>query len=166
MIFAAGSQLSQMMLLAGMILLVWVLVRRNLKMRKANRKVSKDLNNLDRESKVSGAPLADTPTEVLRWQASMFDLQRELKGELDTKIVVVQSLLRQADQKLAQLQAAGVQLGQASSGSLPLEIGQATQVSQLSSEGFSASEIAEKMSLPVAEVELSLSTNPAATPSG
>ena len=33
----------------------------------------------------------------------MFDLQRELKAELDTRIAIVQSLVRHADQRIEQL---------------------------------------------------------------
>jgi hypothetical protein len=38
-------------------------------------------------------PLRDAPAEIARWQVEMHDLARDLKGELDTKIAILQRLV-------------------------------------------------------------------------
>ncbi len=43
--------------------------------------------------------------ETQRWQVAMFDLQRELKAELDTRISIVQALIRQLDERIETLAA-------------------------------------------------------------
>ena len=40
----------------------------------------------------SGVTSVGAPTDVLKWQVEMYDLARQLKAELDTKIVAVQKL--------------------------------------------------------------------------
>lgn len=98
-----------MMLLAGIILMGWVLIRRQIKARyrqnaqsRHDHDFAKSLAKVDTPRAI---PLASAPPETQRWQAEMLDLQRELKAELDMKIVVVQSLIRQADEKITQLSA-------------------------------------------------------------
>ena len=100
---------SQMMMLAGLVLLGWVLIRHQVRSRKrrhtqdmSDRELRRQLSKADQSN---GMPLATAPPETQRWQVEMFDLQRELKAELDTKIVVVQSLIRQADERIAALRA-------------------------------------------------------------
>jgi hypothetical protein len=104
-----GDQQSQLMLLAGIILMGWILIRRQIKARyrqnaqsRNDREFAKSLAKADSPRAI---PLVTAPPDTQRWQAEMLDLQRELKAELDTKIVVVQSLIRQADEKIAQLSA-------------------------------------------------------------
>lgn len=104
-----ASQQSQMMLLAGIVLMGWILIRRQIKAR--YRQLGQDRNSrefanqLSRSDTSPGVPLAAAPPETQRWHAEMLALQRELKAELDMKIAVVQSLLRQADEKIDQLAA-------------------------------------------------------------
>lgn len=95
------------MLLGGFVLLGWVLMRRNLRARRRGRRDAAEWQEQERQATARGAaavPLGDAPVEVLRWQAAMFDLQRELKAELETKISVVQALIRLADQRIATLE--------------------------------------------------------------
>ncbi len=102
---------SQMMLLAGMLLLGWMLARRQLRSRgKAitQHQTDRELRRQRAEAdQPRGVPLAAAPPEVQRWQVEMFELQRDLKAELDMKIVVVQSLIRQADERIATLRRHG-----------------------------------------------------------
>ncbi len=98
---------SQMMLVAGMILMGWVLARRHIRSRKRIYLQDRDNDALQRRERQvdrpRGVPLGSAPPETQRWHAELLDLQRELKAELDTKIVVVQSLIRQCDERLARL---------------------------------------------------------------
>jgi hypothetical protein len=103
---SSGELRSQMMLVAGVGILIWVLLRRSHRARMRRVVQERELAEQQRQlgaRRDSGAPLADAPAEVLRWQAAMFDLQRDLKAELETKISVLQSLVRIADNRIATL---------------------------------------------------------------
>jgi len=98
---------SQMMLLAGIVMFGWILARRQIRSRRrshsqhvSDKQLQKQLATTDRPT---GVPLSSAPIETQRWQVEMLELQRELKAELDMKIVVVQSLIRQADERIARL---------------------------------------------------------------
>ncbi len=98
---------SQWMMMAGLVILGWSLTRQYLKGRRRRLEQDvqqvRDMRQLPERAPVSGLPLATAPRETQRWQVEMLDLQRELKAELDTKIAVVQTLLRQADERIALL---------------------------------------------------------------
>ena len=106
-LFLADFDQAQMMMLAGFVMLGWILARRTIKRRKTlfreNRQAQHATKRLQ-STKEHAVPLSDAPVEAQRWQVAMFDLQRELTAELDTRIAVVQTLLRQADQRIHQLQ--------------------------------------------------------------
>ena len=106
-LFLADFDRAQLMMLAGFVMLGWILARRTIKRRKRlfqeNRQADRSMKQLQ-STKQHAVPLSDAPVEAQRWQVAMFDLQRELKAELDTRIAVVQTLVRQADQRIDQLQ--------------------------------------------------------------
>ncbi len=157
MLFLAAIAKSQLLLLAGFIMLCWVLARRQVAMRKrvnrdarvANRELSKIRNH-----KETAVPLCDAPPETQRWQAALFDLQRELKADLDTRIAIVQSLVRQADQRIARLEA----LERSWNVRSQITGGKHELVAGLIREGHTASEIATRTGLPVGDIELTIST--------
>lgn len=97
---------SHLMLLAGISLAAWFLIRLQIRRRRSSGDTRRQLTNLRDEPQSRGMPLADAPPALLRWQAEMFDMQRELTAELDTKAAVVASLLRQAEDALARLETA------------------------------------------------------------
>ena len=97
---------AQLLMVAGFVMLGWVLARRQLKMRKRVNGDAKAANKAIRsirEHREPAVPLCDAPPETQRWQIAIFDLQRELKAELDTRIAVVQALTRQLDERIARL---------------------------------------------------------------
>lgn len=98
---------SQLTLLAGILLLGWLLMRRQIRSRSKLRAMEREDQAVLRQQalrdKPGAVPLQDAPPETQRWLVEMHDLQRELKAELDTKIVVVQTLLRQADERITTL---------------------------------------------------------------
>jgi hypothetical protein len=97
---------AQLLMVAGFVMLGWVLARRQLKLRKRAggdaRAANKAIRAI-REHREPAVPLCDAPPETQRWQIAIFELQRELKAELDTRIAVVQSLTRQLDERIARL---------------------------------------------------------------
>jgi hypothetical protein len=97
---------AQLLMVAGFVMLGWVLARRQLKMRKragGDARAAKKAIRAIREHREPAVPLCDAPPETQRWQIAIFELQRELKAELDTRIAVVQSLTRQLDERIARL---------------------------------------------------------------
>lgn len=98
-------QAAQFLMVGGFVMLAWVLARRKIRAGKKVHRETKRANHeikLMREHKEPSIPLSGAPPETQRWQAAMFDLQRELKAELDTRIIVVQTLLNQVDEKIDQ----------------------------------------------------------------
>lgn len=148
-----------MMMLCGIALLIWVMFRRNIRSKRQSRQA--DIQWKAERTKMasrasSGAPLADAPVDVARWQAGMFDLQRDLKAELDTKIAIVQSLVRLADQRIQTLQ----QLATPASN---IDLKSRTEkISELANIGKTPSEIATMVGMSIGDVEFLLSV---ATPS-
>jgi hypothetical protein len=103
----APIQQAQLLLVAGFVMLGWVLARRQIKSRRQlnqNARVANKAVKAIRDYKEPAVPLAGAPVETQRWQAAMFDLQRELKADLDTRIVIVQTLLQQVDQRIDRLE--------------------------------------------------------------
>jgi hypothetical protein len=141
---------SQMMLLTGIALLIWVMFRRNIRAKRIQHQQNAEVRTQKKKwaaRESSGAPLADAPVDVARWQSGMFDLQRELRAELDSKIAVVQSLVRMADARIETLK-------QLSSERLETTLPQrAARVEQLTREGRTASEIAAAMGISVGDAE-------------
>src|SRR6056297_2514443 len=102
-----SNQTPQLMMLTGIVLLGWTFVRRQMKAKKKSRQDDREYRQAVKQmgkQTTSSLPLADAPVETQRWQVAMFDLQRELKAELETKICVVQSLLQQVDQRIERLE--------------------------------------------------------------
>ena len=159
MMLADGSFFSQMMLLAGMIMLAWILIRRNLKMRQRSRVTDREVRQMQRKAvePPRGAPLADAPPDVLKWQSAMFELQRDLKAELDTKILVVETLLRQADQTIDSLERVTGSEAQKANKTQAQTPDTAGTIRNLAAAGYTASEISDHVKLPLGEVELQLS---------
>ncbi|GAA4464678.1 hypothetical protein [Novipirellula rosea] len=163
-IILAQMQQAQLLMLAGFVMLGWVLARRQIALRKRvtqdSRAANRELKSIQKR-KDPVAPLSDAPVETQRWQVAMFDLQRELTAELDTRIAVVQTLLRQVDERIETLATAE----SAASGSSTDAAAATRSVSQLriaalSHSGLTAQEISEKLEMPVGDVELMLGASP------
>ncbi len=158
-LFSNPIQKAQLFLVAGFIMLGWVLARRQLKLRKRvnlDAKVAHHELEKLRHRKEPSLPLSDAPPETQRWQGAMFDLQRELKAELDTRIVIVQTLMRQLDQRMEVL-ASMQPMGTGSPTDLVQNADPSQRIAMLSSLGHSANEIASQTGIPIGEIELTLS---------
>ncbi|MEQ8791848.1 MAG: hypothetical protein RIC55_36665 [Pirellulaceae bacterium] len=105
------------MMLAGVALLVWVLLRRVYRKRggspKSRLPVQSQASKAWRSRKSATAshyhaqqPLMDAPPEILKWQVEMNETARDLKAELDTKIRIVQTLVGMAREESQRLEAA------------------------------------------------------------
>lgn len=146
-------QAAQFLMVGGLVMLAWVLARRKIR---AGKKVHQETKRANREIKLMqehkepSIPLAGAPPETQRWQAAMFDLQRELKAELDTRIIVVQTLLNQVDEKIKHLNTlqAGLDPAQATDHSMK------SKIQDLLQRGLNAREISLKVGIPLDDVEL------------
>jgi hypothetical protein len=103
-----GDRTSQLMLLAGIALLTVLLLRRSFR-HYAARRPSRGSSLTDVRAEPQPGPVrrgaAPTPAEVSQWQVEMHELARELKGELDTKMRLLQLLIDQARCEAQRLQA-------------------------------------------------------------
>lgn len=159
----ADTQRAQLLAVAGFVMLGWVLARRQIRLKKRlfveSRSANKELEKI-RTRKDPVLPLSDAPAETQKWQVALFDLQRELKAELDTRIVIVQTLVRQADakiQRLTELQNEAVQTSTAAPPSTPLDERRG-EVETLVVKGHTAAEIAAATEMPIGDVELMIAT--------
>lgn len=91
-------------MLAGFVLLGWVLARTTIRRRRrihAAERENREMESRLQNERQTAAPLSDAPPETQRWQVAMFELQRELKGELDSRIAVVQGLTHRLEERIA-----------------------------------------------------------------
>lgn len=97
---------AQLLMVAGFVMLGWVLARRQIRVRRRAHHQDRAANQAIlklRDHREPLLPLGGAPVETQRWHVAMFDLQRDLKGELDTRIAIVQTLIRQVDERIEQL---------------------------------------------------------------
>ena len=161
---AAFIDKPQLWMLAGFLMLGWVLARRTIFRRKQLVKETREAKAAMKKLLVKNepaVPLCDAPVETQRWQIAMFDLQRELKADLDTRIAVVQSLVKIADQRIAELSrleaSAGISSGPPAVTPGQLDAARRQHITALSQSGYTAAEIAQKIGVAVGDVELTLS---------
>ncbi len=99
------------MLVAGIGILCWVMMRTRMLRQRSSRPavITRDLkhnSNARREyDRFSGTQSLGAPKEVLQWQVELYELGRQIQAELESKMVAVQSLVRQQEQAAARLTA-------------------------------------------------------------
>lgn len=89
--------LQPLTLVAGMALLTWVMMRRRFKRKHVELPVRVPSSNANTPGELAGfqgTGSLGAPPEVLRWQVELHDMARELKAELDSKMLAVTSLSR------------------------------------------------------------------------
>lgn len=148
-------QAAQFLMVGGFVMLAWVLARRKIRAGKRvnadTRRANKVIQSM-REHKEPSIPLSGAPIETQRWQAAMFDLQRELKAELDTRIIIVQTLLKQVDEKIDTLN----NLQADPNTALPPDSSIRAKMQELMQRGLNAREIAMKTGMSLNDVELAI----------
>ena len=148
------------MMMAGVGLMCWLLLRSRIQRRRtAVLPVMTELRHNANVRQASGAPhrgaqfqgtqSLGAPAEVLRWQVELHDLGRELKAELDSKLVAVRTMTTaydQATRRLAEMirLAEQVQLSPSS----PL-----AEARRLSNLGWDTARIAGALEMGAADVE-------------
>ncbi len=90
----------------GVLLLISILFRRAARYyRKVPRSYTSSRHTVATTRTSAAQPLVDAPPELLRWQVEMHETARDLKGELDSKMVALQELIRQAELQAERLRA-------------------------------------------------------------
>ena len=159
----AEMERAQLMMVGGFIMLGWVLARRQLAMRKRVNRDTRQANRAlraMREDTQPAVPLSDAPAEAQRWSVAMYDLQRELKAELDTRIAIVQSLVRHADQRIEQLhrlETGNVSPPHNRHAASPLTTKQMSHLADLLGAGHTSAEIADELGVAIGDVEMAMS---------
>jgi hypothetical protein len=104
------SHLSEYMPIAlfllGLILLISILLRRYYRYFGKCKTDDRPVVRTTRREADPQQPLMDAPPNVLRWQVEMHETARDLKGELDTKMVALQQLISMAEAEALRLEAA------------------------------------------------------------
>lgn len=104
-----SNNLQALMMIAGIGLMCWMMLRRRLQVRHDKMlaqipAMKHNGNALSSAKSFSGAASVGAPAEALRWQVELFELARQLKAELDSKIVAVRKITGDYDQAARRLE--------------------------------------------------------------
>jgi len=160
------------MFLAGVALLVVILLRRWNRYYGRRRRGKKDVSGLVTIPRPSDRPqrsLSTAPAEFLQWQVELHDTARDLKAELDSKMIALQILIQSASQEAARLEQllASYPFNMASRDESPLAEHESPILSnrqlrettyKLADAGKTAAEIAQTTGTPLSDVELLLNS--------
>ncbi len=94
------------MFLLGMVMLITILLRRYYRHFGKRRQDDRPLVNTARCKPDRQQPLIDAPPNILRWQVEMHETARDLKAELDTKMLALQQLIAIAQDQAGRLEEA------------------------------------------------------------
>jgi hypothetical protein len=97
------QHLPQLGFAAGLALACWLLMRRIGRQSRENS--DRQVGELSPD-KSRGRALLDAPPEVARWQVELHETARELKAEIDSKLLALQALVNVAREERERLEAA------------------------------------------------------------
>ncbi len=153
----------------GVLLIVGVVLRNSRRRRKSTAPLP--ISRWGQQGPPAATAPRDASVQMAHWEVGMHDLARELSGQLNTKIAIVERLVRDANQAAERLEAlierasltdlnrnattvASVRTQtKASAGPHDRQ----SRICQLARRGYSSVHIAEEIGAPVGEVELVLS---------
>ena len=101
--------MQSLMMISGLGILCWLFIRSRSKGRRksAPAVITKHLKHNSNAScqpeQFSGTQSLGAPNEVLKWQVELHDLGRDIKAELDSKILAVRSVTQQYDEAASRL---------------------------------------------------------------
>lgn len=145
-------------MLSGIGLICWLLIRGRMQRRNSNplpviMNLGHNANARARSAPFSGTQSLGAPSEVLKWQVELHDLGRELKAELDSKLVAVRTMTTAYDQAARRL-AEMIRLAEQVQMSHPNPLSEARRLDSL---GWERPKIAAVLSLSESEVDQLLS---------
>lgn len=144
----------QLLLLAGIGLMCWLMLRGRMRRRQSvlmpvMTELGHNSNSQTRRQQFTGTQSLGAPTEVLKWQVELHDLGRELKAELDSKLVAVRSMSMAYDQAAKRL-AEMIRLAEQVQLSPTSPLAEARRLAGL---GWHKAQIASVLSLSESEIE-------------
>lgn len=101
--------MQSLMMISGLGILCWIFIRSRSKGRRksAPAVITKHLKHNSNAScqpeQFSGTQSLGAPNDVLKWQVELHDLGRDIKAELDAKILAVRSVTKQYDEAATRL---------------------------------------------------------------
>ena len=147
--------LQPLMMLSGIGILCWLMLRGRMKGRRKThgtineKTLQHNANRSEVPNQFTGTASAGAPGEVLRWQVELHDLARELKAELDSKLIAVRTVTRSYDNaksQLSELLRTANALGTAPDSPF-------ARVQALTESGWTSEKIAHVLGMSVADVQ-------------
>ena len=151
-----------LMAVAGLAIMCWVVMRGRARGARHNfsnpgsQQGKTSPQAASRHESFSGTSSLGAPSEVLKWQVELYDLGRELKAELDAKLIAVRAMTQAYDEAAARLRGAIDAAGRASGA----ESGHLRQAQRLFTAGWSQEKIAAALGLSSADVATLLQLQP------
>mgnify|MGYP003678306497 CR=1 FL=1 len=153
------DHLQQLMMLAGLGLICWLMLRGKMRRRRGQTSPTFSLghnsNAKTTAASFSGTKSLGAPAEVLQWQVELHDLARELKGELDSKLVAVGAMTKSYDQAARRL-AEMIRLAEQVQLTATSPLSESRRLAEL---GWEPARIASVLSLSESDVEQLLSVS-------
>jgi hypothetical protein len=108
MLLLAQIEFTTLLFLAGLVLVCGVLLFRTHRQLSGRPRTALPSPATFSQSRPRPAPAhdLDAPRNVRKWEVEMHDFARELQGQLDSKIVIFEQILRDAKQQADRLEAA------------------------------------------------------------
>lgn len=102
------DNLQLLLMMAGVGLFCWLMLRGKMRRRAAGPlpvlvEMGHNANARRPVTQFTGTQSLGAPAEVLRWQVELHDLARELKAELDSKLIAVRTMTTAYDQAARRL---------------------------------------------------------------
>ncbi len=93
----------------GLVILLFILFKRlHRHYRRKPQRVSAEIASVKKNASSvqprSESPLVDAPRQILRWQVEMHETARDLKAELDSKMMALQALVQLAREETSRLE--------------------------------------------------------------
>ena len=110
--------------------------------------VNGNLNARLNRNNFSGTQSLGAPTEVLKWQVELHELARELKAELDSKLIAVRTMTKAYDQASERL----LELIHRAEHLSPRIDNAASLARRLADQGRSASDIGRELGIDITDV--------------
>ena len=101
-----GGDTSSWLLLAGVAILIWVLLRRVYHRKSRQRPGWVPAQNVNFSRQSMHEMLRESPLDMSRWQVEMYDFARDMQADLDTKMHDFQQLTIMAEGQTKQLEEA------------------------------------------------------------
>lgn len=99
-----ANQWATPLFLLGMVILILSVRRATRRGLRRSASASTDPRPKTAVDPATAKVLLDVPAQLTRWEVRMHDLTRDFSGRLDTKITILDAMLREAAEKIAQLE--------------------------------------------------------------